>query len=414
MDVGGAVSFHRTPCAKISKGAAMISTVLLENFLSFGGGGEKIILQPLNIIIGTNGSGKSNFLEAFDLLRDAPTDIQRPILEGGGVLNWLHKGGHEKGSHAFLGFDIKNGLPNAEHELGYLLSFHEVANTFAIEYELIASPVLEEEAKMLTFYNSDGLHGSISVNYENGRKVEPVADISPTQSILAQKRDTRYYPEITYLANVFSKIKLYRNWTFGQYAPQREPQRIDMKNDYLEPDCSNLCLVLNELRNDLPTKRKILKELQEFYEDVEDYEITFVGSRALIFFQERGLKTSVPATRLSDGTLRYLCLLSILCHPNPPPLVCIEEPELGMHPDIIPNIARLLTEASERCQLIITTHSEILIDAFTEKPEAILIAEKTSDGTQLKRLSKEELKPWLENYRLGNLWSSGEIGGTRW
>ena len=133
-----------------------------------------------------------------------------------------------------------------------------------------------------------------------------------------------------------------------------------------------------------------------------------------IYFHERGLRSSIPATRLSDGTLRYLCLLAILCNPNLPPLVCIEEPELGLHPDIFPSLVKLLREVSERCQLIITTHSEAFIDLFTDDPEAILVAEKGENGTQLSRLSKEQLKPWLATYRLGSLRTRGDIGGTRW
>ena len=117
---------------------------------------------------------------------------------------------------------------------------------------------------------------------------------------------------------------------------------------------------------------------------------------------------------MSDGTLRYLCLLAILCHPNPPPLVCLEEPELGLHPDILPKLADLLREASERCQLIVTTHSDTLVDALTDTPESVVICEKESGQTRMKRLDKEELSHWLEKYRLGELWSSGEIGGNRW
>ncbi|MNV58434.1 hypothetical protein D3C71_1508120 [compost metagenome] len=131
-----------------------------------------------------------------------------------------------------------------------------------------------------------------------------------------------------------------------------------------------------------------------------------------MFFQEG--KYIVPATRLSDGTLRYLCLLAILCHPNPPPLICIEEPELGLHPDVLPTLANLLKDASERTQLIVTTHSDGLVDAMTDQPEAVIVAERGPQGTTLTRLDVEKLKPWLEKYRLGQLWTRGEIGGTRW
>jgi predicted ATPase len=100
--------------------------------------------------------------------------------------------------------------------------------------------------------------------------------------------------------------------------------------------------------------------------------------------------------------------------PNPPPVICIEEPELGLHPDVLPVLAELFKDASERCQLIITTHSDILVDAMTDAPESIMVCERHSEGTSIKRLSETELRPWLEKYRLGELWSSGEIGGNRW
>lgn len=120
------------------------------------------------------------------------------------------------------------------------------------------------------------------------------------------------------------------------------------------------------------------------------------------------------AHRAAGGTLRYLCLLAVLCHPNPPKMVCIEEPEIGLHPDVLPTLAELLKEASERTQLVVTTHSEVLVDAMSDRPEAVLVAEKGEGGTTLTRLDGEDLKPWLEKYRLGQLWTRGQIGGTRW
>jgi predicted ATPase len=240
------------------------------------------------------------------------------------------------------------------------------------------------------------------------------SDIDPAESILAQIRDRTTYPEITHLATEFAKIKLYRDWSFGRYAPPRLPQKADLPNNYLEPDCSNLCMVLSEIALHPPAKKKLLKELQYFYPNVESYDIYASDSTVQIYFTETGLRTAVPATRLSDGTLRYLCLLSILCHPTPPPLVCIEEPELGLHPDVLPNLGKLLIEASERTQLIVTTHSTMLVDALTDSPESVVVAEKDDHGTQLTRLEPSQLAPWLEKYRLGDLWMRGDIGGTRW
>ena len=91
-----------------------------------------------------------------------------------------------------------------------------------------------------------------------------------------------------------------------------------------------------------------------------------------------------------------------------------EEPELGLHPDIVPTVAELLIDAAQRTQLIVTTHSDALVSALSEIPEVIVVCDRSEQGTRLRRLDPENLKEWLERYRLGDLWAKGEIGGNRW
>ncbi|MDR2006939.1 MAG: AAA family ATPase, partial [Acidaminococcales bacterium] len=313
----------------------MIESIRLSNFLSFGST-DDIDLRPINVVIGTNGSGKSNFLEAFDLLRSAPTDITKPIREGGGVLEWLHKGGREAES-ASLDFLVRNPLPNARQEqLRYKVVFTADNRAFTISDESITSkPPEPGHDKPYIFY--DFCQGKSIINIlDNNLQMRSLqrADIDMAQSILVQIRDTIHYPEITALAQEFGKIRLYREWSFGRYTAARLPQKVDLPNNYLEADGGNLGLALNFIRNDYSAKKRLLQELRRFYGNVEDYEINITGNTVQIFFQERGLRSPIPATRLSDGTLRYLCLLAVLCHPDPPPLVCVEEPELGLHPDV--------------------------------------------------------------------------------
>ena len=148
------------------------------------------------------------------------------------------------------------------------------------------------------------------------------------------------------------------------------------------------------------------------YEGLTDFEVVAEGGTVQVFFTEG--EFSISATRLSDGTLRYLCLLAILCDPEPPPLICIEEPELGLHPDILPTVADLLKEASERTQIIVTTHSDILVDAMSDCPESVVVCEKHEGKTEMSRLSAAELAVWLEKYWLGELWIDGQLGGKRW
>jgi len=393
----------------------MIQSIKLTNFLSFGRESEAVELRPLNIIIGANGSGKSNFLEAFDLLKSAPSNIVKSIREGGGVSDWLYKGSKNR-DDAVLDAVVVNSLPSRKYDdLRYRISFNAVGQGFEItDEQLVSKEVAHGKVKPYIYYELSNGRPMININDGESPRTLQREDIDITQSILAQKRDAIHYPELTYVAQEFSKIRMYREWSFGRYTPMRLPQKADLPNQYLEPDCSNLGLVLNQIKSDLPSKKRLLKELQYFYSDVEDYESIISGGSVQIFFQERGLRSPVPATRLSDGTLRYLCLLAILCNPAPQPFICIEEPELGLHPDVIPNLGNLLREVSERSQIILTTHSDIFVDSFSDDPEVVLVAEKENSETKLKRLMKNQLEPWLEKYRLGDMWTRGDIGGTRW
>jgi predicted ATPase len=246
---------------------------------------------------------------------------------------------------------------------------------------------------------------------EKKRSLAP-EKVDADRSILAQLRDPESYPELNYVAEIYEKVRIYREWAFGRNAVFREPQKADMRNDRLEEDFSNLGLFLNRLRRMPKAKAAILQSLHDLYEGVTDFDVSVEGGTVQVFLTEGNFV--IPATRLSDGTLRYLCLLAILLDPTPPPLICIEEPELGLHPDILPKLADLMVAASERAQLIVTTHSDILVDAMTERPESVVVCEKHDGMTQLRRLSRSELAVWLDKYRLGQLWTKGQIGGTRW
>lgn len=387
----------------------LLKAIKLTNFLSFGDPAEAVELLPLNVVIGPNGSGKSNLIEAIELIRSAPKDLLTPIRDGGGVRDWLWKGASSK--HPAATIDAVFDNPKGPVPLRYMLSFTEVAQRFEILDERVEneSPDVGHD-KPYFYYRFENGHGVLNIKGKTRRLQHE--EITPTASILSQRKDPDQYPELTYLGNAFSKIRLYREWSFGRYTVPRLPQKADLPNEYLEPDASNLGLVLNRLRREPAVKKRLLDALRALYDGIDDFDVQIEGGTVQVFFQEG--RYPIPATRLSDGTLRYLCLLAILCHPNPPPLVCIEEPELGLHPDVLPTLAELLKEASERTQLIVTTHSDILVDALTDAPEAILVASRDENGTRLERLDAETLKPWLDKYRLGQLWTRGEIGGTRW
>jgi predicted ATPase len=387
----------------------LIHSLQATNLLSFGASTQAIQLGRLNVIIGPNGSGKSNLLETIELLRSASDQVLKPIREGGGVRDWLWKGA--SGTPVAC-VDVVISNPKSPQNLRYQLAFTAVGQRFEITDEKIenAQPASAAHSKPYFFYHFNKGHPTLNVKGKT-RELQQ-EDIDPEQSILAQRRDPDQYPEITYLGQALGKIRLYREWSFGRYTIPRLPQKADLPNDQLEPDASNLGLVLNRLRRDPAVKQRLLTALQALYAGIDDYDVQIEGGTVQVFFQEGAF--TVPATRLSDGTLRYLCLLAVLCHPNPPPLICIEEPELGLHPDVLPTLAELLKDAATRTQLIVTTHSDVLVDAMTDQPEVVFIAEKHLSGSQIKHLDPIKLKPWLEKYRLGQLWTRGELGGTRW
>lgn len=391
--------------------STLVSHLAPKNFLSFGTENPGIDLRALNVFIGPNGCGKSNLVEAINFIRSAPRELRDVTRKGGGVNEWIWKGRPE--APASVEWTVK--YPQELIPVRHTLSFESQSQAFRLHDERI-----EESARRPSSKKSDVYlyyryqRGNPIVNTVKDKQRKLAFDtIEPDRSILAQRRDPETYPVLSWLAQTYDKIRIYREWAFGRNAVFREPQQADMRNDTLEEDFSNLGLILSRLRGrSSKAKNDILAALRDLYEGFDDFNIVTEGGTVQVFFHETGF--TIPATRLSDGTLRYLCLLAILCDPDPPPLICIEEPELGLHPDILPKVADLLRSASERTQLMVTTHSDILVDALSDTPECVVACDKLEGQTIMKRMNAEELEPWLEKYRLGELWVRGGIGGTRW
>jgi predicted ATPase len=394
----------------------LIRSLQMRNFLSYGPDSDAIPLKSLNLIIGPNGSGKSNLLEGIALMQSAPGQLNEPIREGGGVRDWLWKG-TDKPARASIEIVVEPLFPDAKDAIRYRFDFTEAGKRFEIVDERIENAeAYDGHSESYFYYRYENNHPVLNIKNEKGggsrtRNLHR-EDVDPERSILAQRRDPDIYPEITRLAETLANIRIYRNWSFGRYTPPRLPQPTDLPNQWLEENARNLGLVLNRLKRNMETKSKLLEMFKAVYAEAQDFDIMIEGGTVQIFVQEG--RFNVPATRLSDGTLHYLCLLAILYDPAPPPLICIDEPELGLHPDLINHVADAMRFACEKTQLIVTTHSTALVDAFTNDPETVLVCEKSDGCSIMRRLDAEQLKPWLEKYRLGTLWTSGEIGGVRW
>jgi predicted ATPase len=409
-----------------------IQTIRFQNALSFGPDSPEIELKSLNVLIGPNGCGKSNFIEMLNMLRKLPHDDPNAVLRKteanengeireGAVAEWLWQGNRVKfGEPNEMQLNLTVAPPasgdSPENSLRHriVIRAENFGRYFLIEDETIEYVTAPDER----FYYRDR-YGKPIVNQRmrqaDGsfawKTFEPDARAGRESAIRKWARDD--FPEIAYLSALYNGVTIHQETAFGRWNPFRHPQSISLNGEYLEEDGKNLNLILNNLRGS-DAWEKIVSALRDFYEPVRKLETRASYGNIEIFLREEGFDSPIPAARLSDGTLRYLYLITILCQSDPPPLICIEEPELGLHPDIIPTLAKLLIEASHRTQLVVTTHSEVLVDSLTEAPEAVIAFGKENGSTTMKRLDAESLKEWLTEYTLGELWQKGVIGGNRW
>lgn len=385
-----------------------LRSLKLSRVLSFGPGDAPVELGPLNVLIGPNGSGKSNFIEAIGLLSATPKDLQAHLRRNGGGQAWIWKGERD----ATAEIEAVTSVPGASVDpMRHAFSFAANEQTTWLTHERISDVPAEPGDEEVAFFTYD----------ENAQPVLGADDreraawrerLDKQRSILSQVADPVRYSALWSLGDAYSQIRFHRAWTFGRDAAPRRPQPADLPTTSLLEDASNLGLILNRFRRDVPTKKALIKGLRELFDGITDFSVQIEGGTVQIFLEEA--EWTIPATRMSDGSLRWLALLSVLLDPAPPPLICIEEPELGLHPDLVNVLARLLTTASERTQLIVTTHSEALVDAFRETPEVVMVCERHEGSTTMRRLDPSQLAEWLEEYSLGQLWSKGMLGGNRW
>ena len=386
----------------------LLKSITAKNLLSFGPEGMTLDLEPLNVLIGPNGSGKSNLLEAIGLFQAAPRNLAAPVRRGGGVGEWIWKGNPDSSAIA----EVVVSNPKGKQNLRHTIEFAKSSRWFELVDERVedARPNPESET-ICAYYGFQGGHPIMRARDGNERRLKR-DNFKPDESILSQRKDPEQYPELAYLSGRYERIRMYREWEFGRNVALRTPQKADVRRHPLDENYLNLALFLNKLQQTPRAKAKFIEKLSDLYDGLTDFTLNFEGGTAQIYFTEGDF--AIPATRLSDGSLRYLCLLAILLDPDPPPLIGLEEPELGIHPDLIPGISNLMVEASDRCQLVVTTHSNMLVETMTEYAESVVICEKHQGQTTMKRLKESEIDYLLHNYRLGELWSSGDLGGVRW
>jgi len=405
----------------------MFKEITLQNFLSYGPEGMFITLRPLNVLLGANGTGKSNLMEAIALLAASARQegLSSHIRQGNGISEWIYKGAPEEQKALKVEVvleQLDRSGATASHraarpDLRHRVQIADVGGRPEIIDERIedARP-LPNKRKPFFYFGYEAGIPRLHVN--DAKRGLTRESVRPDDSILAQRSDPDAYPVLTWLSKQYREIRFYREWTLGPRAACRQLCQTSDPPDFLEPDGGNLPLILNNITRLPSTKKRFDSMLQSLSPGFEGFTTTIVSGAIQLFLIERGDRL-ISTKRLSDGTLRFLALLSILLHPEPPPVVVLEEPELGVHIDLLPTIAKLLVEASQRMQLFVTTHSDILVDALTDHPESVLFCDKEEDSTVIRRAAPEAVEAWCgkgakDRKRLGQAWLSGAFGGKRW
>ena len=338
---------------------------------------EKLPLRPINLVIGANGSGKSNFLGSFAFLTAVTAGrLRNSVAVAGGAEKVLHLG-----SKVTKELFFEYPFP----QLGcyrLTLSPTEDDSLFPSE-ERIVSP---DGSIIPLLPNDQGREAGISRSV--GGHIELRADMAALQP---------------YHFNDTSASSLIR-----------KTANLD-DNRFLHPDGSNLAAYLYWIqKSSLDSYESIRRTIQlaaPFFDDFYLEPRKLAPNTIRLQWRHKDSEQYFDASSLSDGTLRFICLVTLFLRPvqHRPLAILVDEPELGLHPHAIEILASLIRQASIDTQVIVSTQSPLLLDHFD--PEDVLVADRVNGSTRITRLQAEPLAVWLKEYSLGQLWEKNEIGG---
>jgi len=344
-------------------------------------------LNNLNILIGANGAGKSNFINIFKFLNNLVNkNLQVYVKQSGGADQILHFG--RKNSNELdieLWFESNNKKSN-----GYKCSLIPTNDDTLI--------FLEEKAY---FHNRNLYQNPYETNLGSGHTESRLADYITT-------------PVVNY---VFSDIKSWRIYHFHDTSDSAKVKQTGPINDnmYLKPDASNLAAFLYYLKEARESYYKniieVIRLAAPFFDDFILRPNPLNPETIRLEWKEKGSDTYFNAHTLSDGTLRFICLATLFLQPEDhfPSSILLDEPELGLHPFAITLLVNLILSASHNVQVIVSTQSVTLVNQFS--PEDIIVVDRDNGESVFRRLPPEEIEKWTDDYGLGDLWEKNIIGG---
>ena len=378
----------------------MIKKITVQNFFSFGTE-QTIELNPdTNIFVGINGTGKSNFIKAIRLLQQ-------------GI-----KGNFEKlFSHQWGGFSGVENLINSDAvEIKISYYFDGLAMTKALKEAFgVNTDVYYHINIIKTGLTSYQLSEYVNTPNESFGFVY-LPEFNPNELVLSQmKLAFSQTPALSLFRGAIDQISIYDYFdtSFGGEIRQLSPYYSEIQ---LLSNGKNLTALLSHLNgNSVKAYDKIIEEFKNVNSNFKELVFTTpMAGKSLMSLKEKNLDRAITIENISDGTLRYLLLLSIFYNPNRGSVVCIDEPEAGLHPDMINGIAKGIKYAAQNgTQMIIATHSPLLLNAF--ELEDLKIFEKDADNqTIVKTKSEEDFPDWEGEFLTGQMWLRGELGGVRW
>ena len=347
-------------------------------------------LNSLNILIGGNGSGKSNFISFFKLLKSiANRQLQRFLMEED-VDRLLYFG--RKSTSELYGKVIFSDNPNHNNAYYFRLAQNSTGGLF-----------IETEGSGYNVRSDDDLK-----NYNCNNNIDESNFFYSVQLQIYRNK---------FLNDYLSSLKIFHFHDTSNTSLLRKKCDIS-DNTVLKHDGRNLPAMLYLLKEKFPI---IFNRIEKTVQSVAPYIYKFIlesnglnGNEIEIRWIDAGdMESNFSAYQLSDGTLRFIALAVLLMQPNPPAVIIVDEPELGLHPFAIGKLAGMMQAASTKTQIIAATQSPGLISHFT--PEDIIVIDKSENENQtvFNRLNSDSLKNWLEDYTLGDLWERNIINAAQ-
>jgi predicted ATPase len=375
--------------------------------------------QPgeLALLIGPNGSGKSNILRALELLAvSAQGELGELIRSAGGIGPLVWDGAAEAVRFKVAFAPTDRAGDDTLRELTYELHLSPFGKSgeYRIANERLANyrnPDQNKSPQPLEFLDR---HLSRARVLDRNQHMLSAQEeyVPPLETVLSLAADP--FAQNQVLASVRAQMSawsVYHDFRTEPDAPIRLPQ-VTRHEKRVQPDGQNLISVLHTLyTNDRDFEKEINAAMQAAFGADFD-KLLFppaADQRIQLRLRWKSLRREQSAADLSDGTLRFLFLLTVLSSPDPAPLIAIDEPETGLHPSMLPIVAEYARDAAQRTQVILTSHSPPFLDAFGKTPPTTTIVKWNDGQTELKTIAGDELHRWLEEYSLGALHKSGEL-----